>query len=76
MSDPDSPSPESSINLDPAIASLSQIPHLAMGLSMSLDKPTTRQAFCKSPSKPRPVDHCEYRQMEVVVYWRGAEGTS
>ena len=37
---------------------LSQLPHLAMGLSMGLDKPTTRQAFCKSPSKPRPVDHC------------------
>jgi hypothetical protein len=39
-------------------SSLSQLPHLTMGLSTGMDKPTTRQAFCKSPSKPRPVDHC------------------
>ena len=33
------------------------IPRLAMGLSISLDKPSTRQAFLVGPSKPRPVDH-------------------
>ena len=32
-------------------------PHLAMGLSMGLDKPTPGQAFLVGPSKPRPVDH-------------------
>jgi hypothetical protein len=31
--------------------------HLAVGLSMGLDKPTTGQAFLVGPSKARPVDH-------------------
>jgi hypothetical protein len=37
---------------------LSQLPHLVMGLSWPMDKPRTGPAFCKSPSKPKPKDHC------------------
>jgi hypothetical protein len=37
---------------------LSQLPHLVMGLSRPMDKHRTGPAFCKSPSKPKPKDHC------------------
>jgi hypothetical protein len=42
--------------------------HLAVGLSMGLDKPATGQAFLVGSSKPRPVDHWQkdYRLFQTL----------